>query len=157
MTFKSRSDYTRQKSFFVYPKTEPQYRLEMDEELHQEHLVVVGQTDVYSIKQESAKDCDIYKKLDQYERTGDASIFSASVDSFVDCTKMPQSLMEMCNIRARAAQLWAQAPLDVKERYGSNMELFVKDVDSQLFERAKAKQAAARAAATGQPTDGGTN
>lgn len=133
-----------------YSKTEPQYRMELNPDSGLKELVEVGQVNVYAIKQEAAKDCNIYNQIDRFNRTGDASFLGQTVDGFIDTLQMPKSLMEIENVRAKASQLWAAAPRQIREQYGSNIEKFLKDVDKKLADRAAEKLAAQRAAAKGE-------
>lgn len=146
MEFRSAYDHDFERSYRQYPKTSPEYRKEFNPDTGQYELVEVGKVNVYEIKQEAAKDCNIYNQIDRFNRTGDLSFLGETVDGFIDCLSMPKSLMEMENIRAKASQLWSQAPKKIREKYGSNINLFLQDVDKRLSERAAEKQAAARAA-----------
>lgn len=153
MGFRSAYDHGYERSYREYPKTSPEYRKEFNPDTGQYELVEVGQVNLYELKQEAAKDCSIYKQIDRFNRTGDASFLGQTVDGFIDTLSMPKSLMEMENIRAKCSQLWSQAPKEIKDRYGTNINLFLKDVDEKLKDRAAAKQSAARAAVK----EGGNN
>lgn len=155
MKFRSAYDCPFERVPKSYPKFAPEYRMELNQETGLQELVEVGQTNLYAIKREAAKDCNIYNQIDRFNRTGDASFLGQTVDGFIDTLQMPKSLMEIENVRAKSSQLWSAAPREIREQYGNNIGLFLKDVDKKLSERAQAKQAAQRAAAKGEVVDNG--
>lgn len=138
-----------------YPLYAPEYRMELNQDTGLQELVEVGKINLYALKQEASKDCNIYNQIDRFNRTGDASFFGKTMEGFIDTLQMPKSLMEMENVRAKSSQLWSAAPREIREKYGNNIELFLKDVDKKLIERAQVKQAAQRAAAKGEVTNNG--
>lgn len=156
MKFRSRSDYSRQKpKAIVYPKTRPQYIETVDKE-GKRKVVKDGETNFYLQAQEALSDTLIYNLIDQYERTGNASIFgSPSLGGFIDTVGMPRDLMEAENIRARAKMLFDALPLEERKKFGHDFGAFLNDVNAKLAaksiaqaqsERQKVKDEAAGAA-----------
>lgn len=128
----------------VYPTYKPEYRMELNQETGQEELVEVGRVNLQEIMNEAAKDCCIYNQIDRMERTGDVSWLGQSVESFIDCTKLPSTYMDLLNVKAKASQLWAQIPISERDKYGNNMALFMKDLDKKVADKVATLKAEAR-------------
>jgi hypothetical protein len=149
MKVKAALDFSHPRPERTFPTHAPEYRKVYDDETHQWVLEQVGSTNLSLLKFEASKDCNIYNQIDRYNRTGDDSFLGTTVPGFIDMTKMPKTFMDVKNIEAQANQLWAQAPIEIRQRYGHNFGVFLTDLDKKLKDRHAAKLEEQRKAATG--------
>ena len=141
MKFRTRSNTAYDKPKPIeFPHVRPTYRRVVGKD-GQETVKLVGESNFYEQIQEAAPDTLIYNLIDQYNRTGNGSIFgNPSIGGFIDATTMPRDLMEAENIRVEARQLFDALPLEERKKYGQNFGLFLADVNTQIA--AKTVQAA---------------
>ena len=119
-----------------FPKCLPKYGYEIDAETGEKVVAVVGHTNVYAQKQEAVKDTYIYNMIDRINRTGDFSLLGENLGGFIDVTNMPKNLMEAENVRVKARQIFDSLPMEKRSDYGNDFNLFLKDVNVKLSQKA---------------------
>lgn len=97
------------------------------------HVIeVLGQTNIKE-KINSCKDqCDIKKMIKQYSLSGDPSFLGGSAGQYCDISGIPNNFIDAYNMLQSVKETFAKLPLDVRNKYGSDLGLFLADLQYGL-------------------------
>ncbi len=95
-------------------------------------LVKVGENPLNEFVQKSLAETQIYNILRKFEN-GNVEILNKTVGQFMDVTGMPTSLAEAQNQIIRVNKYFDSLPLDVREKFGHNPNVFLEKVFDGSF------------------------
>lgn len=100
-----------------------QYKLSYDD-LGNKELIVDGYIDIYEEIQSHADSVDIHKIVERCMLTGDTSELYKTEGFYGDLAMFPKTRAEALQMLAEAQNIWDKLPIDVKKKFGNNVENF---------------------------------
>lgn len=90
-------------------------------------LCVSGQKNIYLEIQEGVSGLTPYEILDRYARCPDENLLKQQEKTYADFTACPRSLAELEQFRIDSRDAFYNLPLDVRERFGNNFQVFMQN------------------------------
>lgn len=124
-------------------KMEPEYGYVLDEKTGERYVDVIGEVDVYRIKQESLSGTYLREIVSRYDRglisrQEFEEIVSGDVGREIDLTDKPQSLFELMQAQLEAEEAFYSLPPDLRSYFGQSKERFYSAVvDGSISEISK--------------------
>lgn len=98
-----------------------------------EEFYISGKTNIYEKIQAFAEDVKIENIIAKVTATGDMSILQKVQGIYADTTEIPTNLFEAQQKIKEAEDVFNQLPTTVKEKYGNNFNVYLKDFGSETW------------------------
>lgn len=95
-------------------------------------LVAIGKKNVYDMIQEDLESTKIENILKSVAM-GDLSMLRSQEPIYIDATTMPKNLMEASNIVLKAKQEFEKLPMEVKQKFDNDADLYVSEMGTKEF------------------------
>lgn len=127
-------------SAFNRPKTEaaetgnpyePEYNIEFDKN-GKKNLVKVGETNTYSLIQESYEATKI-ENIMRRATEGDPNALNLTNGMYMDITDMPTSLAEMQNFVIKAQNEFDKLPIEIRKKFNMNVSEYIAEFGKDSF------------------------
>lgn len=96
-------------------------------------LVETGKKDLFEIHQADEPVCNINNIVARFLATGDSSVINQVNGFYDDFTGAPKSLAEAMSTLTRAEGVFAQLPVEIREKFDHNFYKFVASAGSKEF------------------------
>lgn len=96
-----------------------------------EEFYVSGKTNVYEKIQAFAEDVKIENIIAKVTATGDTTILEKVKGEYADISTLPTNLFEAQQQIREAEKVFNEMPINVKEKYGNNFNIYLKDFGSE--------------------------
>lgn len=98
-----------------------------------EEFYISGKTNIYEKIQAFAEDVKIENIIAKVTATGDNSILEKVKYEYADTTELPTNLFEAQQKIKDAEEIFNQLPTNIKESYGNNFNMYLKDFGSETW------------------------
>lgn len=92
-------------------------------------LTETGVHDWYEEIQSHRASCDLQLILKRF-LDGDESALSRRQGMYGDFTSMPKTYMDMLNMSIKAEQMFAELPIEIKQKFNNNFALWLNEVNT---------------------------
>lgn len=108
------------------------FRGKLNKDTMQIELMPDGEKNLYAEIQSWKDSVDINKIVDRY-RSGEIDILNQVQGTYGDFAGVPKDLAEAIAIAENGKQVFARLPIEVKERFGNNPFIWMKEAGSEKW------------------------
>lgn len=108
------------------------FRGKLNKDTMQIELVPDGEKNLYAEIQSWKDSVDINKIVDRY-RSGEIDILNQVQGTYGDFASAPKDLAEAIAIAENGKQVFARLPVEIKEKFGNNPLLWMKEAGSEKW------------------------
>lgn len=132
MKFRTRSDFQHNISSPVGSRLATEFKYVINDLTGTKVLVEKGKTNVYDKIQEHADSCKLETIVRRYV-LGDDSVLNRIRGEYFDATEIPGDLRSIQNVVLKAREDFEHLPAEIKQRFGNDINVFIKEMGSSSF------------------------
>lgn len=126
----------REPEFDEFPKEIPDYDLQVQPDGSKVLVKSDRTVNIFERIQQAKEGTDFKELVKRYRMTGDISILNQSINGkYLDVSLATGSLVKMQAVLDNAKILFDNSPLEVRQKYNSDLGQFLQAVDSGQFQK----------------------